>query len=124
MRCGPVEPWDVDADVELTTLAWVGSGARWAAVAAYCSCFLKLLSGLGDELLRVGPFLPHAFLRETCCEARLELVPERLPRDLGKVKGPPRESPRALPKERAERAFLCDGGRRPLDGRGSWHSAA
>ena len=23
LRCGPVEPWDVDADAQLTTLAWV-----------------------------------------------------------------------------------------------------
>ena len=92
----------------------MGSYARQTAVAAYDSCFLKLLSGLGDELLRVGLSLPHAFLRETCYEARLQVVPERLPRDLGKVGGPPGESPRALPEEGTGRAFLCDGRRRPF----------
>ena len=92
----------------------------WAAVAAYGPCFLKLLDCLGDELLRVGPSLSHAFLSEMCREARLQVVPKRLPCDLGKVGGPPGESPRALPEEGAERAFLCDRGRRPLDRRGSW----
>ena len=85
LRCGSVEPWYVDADAQLTTLAWVGSNARWAAVAAYCSCFLKLLRYLGDELLSAGRSLPSVLLKETCRETRLQVVPERLPRDVGKV---------------------------------------
>ena len=85
LRCGSVEPWYVDADAQLTTLAWVGSSARWAAVAAYCSCFLKLLRCLGDELLSTGRSSPGVLLRETCREARLHVVPERLPRDVGQV---------------------------------------
>ena len=32
LRCGPVEPWDVDADSQPAILAWMGSCARWAAV--------------------------------------------------------------------------------------------
>ena len=83
LRCGPVEPWDVDADAQLTTLAWVGSGTRWAAVAAYCPCFLKLLGDLDDELLSIGRSSPVVLLRETCRKARLHVVPERLPRDVG-----------------------------------------
>ena len=117
LRCGPIERWDVDADAQLTTLAWVGSSARWVAVAAYCSCFLKLLRYLGDEILSAGRSLPSVLLREACREARLHVVPERLPRDVGKVCGPPEESPRALPEEGAGRAFLCDRGRRPRCGR-------
>ena len=85
LRCGPVEPRDVDADAQLTTLAWVGSNARWAAVAAYCCCFLKLLRYLGDELLSAVRSLPSVQLRETCSETRLQVVPEHLPRDVGKV---------------------------------------
>ena len=85
LRCGLVEPWYVDADAHLTTLAWVGSNARWAAVAAYCSCFLKLLRYLGDELLSVGRSSPSVLLRGTCRETHLQVVPERLPRDIGKV---------------------------------------
>ena len=85
LRCSSVEPWYVDADAQLTTLAWVGSNARWVAVAAYCSCFLKLLSGLDDELLSTGRTSPGALLRVTCCEAHLHVVPERLPRDVGNV---------------------------------------
>ena len=63
--------------------------------------------------------MPYTFLRETCLEARLQVVPERLPRDLGEVGGPPGESPRALPEEGAGCAFLCDRGWRPLNGHGS-----
>ena len=63
----------------------MGSYAGQTAVAAYDSCFLKLPSGLGDELLRVGLSTPFAFLREMCCEAHLQVVPKRLPRDFGKV---------------------------------------
>ena len=55
MRRGPVEPWYVDADAQPAILAWMGSYARQAKIAAYDSWFLKLLSDLGDELLRVGP---------------------------------------------------------------------
>ena len=85
LRCGSVEPWYVDADAQLTTLAWVGSYARWAAIAAYCSCLLKLLRYLGDELLSVGRSLPSVLLKEMCHETRLQVVPERLPHDVGKV---------------------------------------
>ena len=85
LRRDSIEPWVVDADAQPAILAWMGSYAGQAAVAAHDSRFLQLLSDLGDELLRVGPSLPHAFLRETCCKARLQVVPERLPRDLGKV---------------------------------------
>ena len=85
LRCGSVEPWDVNADAQPTILAWMGGHARQAAIAAHGSCFLKLLSGLGDELLRVGLPTPCDFLRETCREARLQVVPERLPHDFGKV---------------------------------------
>ena len=85
LRCGSVEPWDVNADAQPTILAWMGSHARQAAIAAHGPCFLKLPSGLGDELLRVGLSTPCAFLREACCEARLQVVPERLPRDVGEV---------------------------------------
>ena len=63
---------------------------RWgamprAAVAAHGPRFLKLLNGLGNELLNIGLSLPYAFLRETCCEARLQVGPVGLPHDLGKV---------------------------------------
>ena len=119
LRRDSIEPWVVDADAQPAILAWMGSYARQAAVYRHDSRLLQLLSNLGDELLRVGPSLPYAFLRETCHEARLPVVPERLPRDLGKVSGSPGESPRALPEEGVGRAFLCDIGRRPLDGRGS-----
>ena len=85
LRRGPVEPWDVDADAQLTILARVGSYTRWAVVAAHCHCFLKLLSGLDDELLSARRSSPGALLRETCREARLHVVPERLPRDLSQV---------------------------------------
>ena len=113
-RGDSIEPWYVDADAQPTILAWVGSCARWAVVAAHGSCFLKLLGSLGDELLSGGRSSPCVHLRETCREACLQVVPERLPRDLGKVGGPPGESPRALPEEGAGRAFLCDGRRFPL----------
>ena len=119
LRRSSVEPWDVDADAQLTTLAWVGSNARWAAVTAYCSCCLKLLRYLGDELLSVGRSLHSVLPRETCHEAHLQVVPECLPRDLGKVGGSPRKSPRALPEEGAGRAFLCERGWRSLIGRRS-----
>ena len=69
------------------------------------------------ELPRIGPSLPYALLREACQEARPQVVPERLPCDLGKVSNSPGESPRALPEEGVGRAFLCDEGWRPLDGR-------
>ena len=85
LRWGPVEPWKIDADAQPAILAWVGSYARQTTIAVHGSCFLKLLSGLGDELLRVGLSLPCAILRETWCEARLQAVPKRLPRDFGKV---------------------------------------
>ena len=117
LRGGAVEPWDVDAETQPTILAWMGSYAKQTAIAAHDSRFLQLLSGLGDELLRVGSFFSYTFLREMCREARLQVVPKRLPRDLGKDGGSPGESPRALPEEGAGRAFLCNGGWRPLDGR-------
>ena len=117
LRRDSIEPWVVDADAQPTILAWMGSYAGQAAVAAHDSRFLQLLNDLGDELLRVGPSLPYAFLRETCREERLQVVPERLPHDLGKVRGPPGESPRAFSEEGTGHAFLCDGGWRTLDGR-------
>ena len=79
LRCGPVEPWDVDADVQPNILAC----ASRAAVAANGPRFLKLLSGLRNELLNVGLSMPYVFPRETCRESRLQVVPERLPRDVG-----------------------------------------
>ena len=66
LRRDSVEPWVVDADMQPAILAWMGSYARQTVVVAYDYCFLNLLSGLGDELLRVGSSLPHAFLREMC----------------------------------------------------------
>ena len=66
LRCDPVEPLVVDADAQPAILAWMGSYAGQAAVAAHDSRFLQLLSGLGDELLKVGSFFPYAFLREAC----------------------------------------------------------
>ena len=124
LRRDSIEPWVVDADAQPAILAWMGSYTRQAAIAVHDSRFLQLLSDLGDELLRVGPSLPHAFLRKTCREARLQVVPKRLPRDLGKVSGSRGESPRALPEEGAGRASLCDRGRHPLDGRMSGHGAS
>ena len=85
LRCDPVERWDVDADAQPAILTWMGSCARWAAVAAHGPGILQLLSGLGDELLSAGRPSPCELLRETCREARLQVVPERLPRDVGKV---------------------------------------
>ena len=49
------------------------------------SLLLKLLGGLDDELLSIGHSLPGALLREMFREARLHVVPEHLPRDVGKV---------------------------------------
>ena len=37
LRCGPVEPWDVDADAQPAILAWTGSYARQTVIAAYDS---------------------------------------------------------------------------------------
>ena len=54
LRCGSVEPWDVDADAQPTILTWMRSHARRAAVATHGPRFLKLLSGLGNELQNVG----------------------------------------------------------------------
>ena len=119
MRSDSIEPWVVDADAQPAILTWMGSYTGQAAVAAHDSLFLQLLGDLGDELLRVGPSFPYAFLREACHEARLQVGPKRLPHDLGKVGGSPRESPQALPEEGAGHAFLCDRGWRPLNGRGS-----
>ena len=65
LRCGLVEPWNVDADAQPAVLARMGSCAGWwAAVAAYGPCFLKLLICLGDELLSVGRSSPGVLLRE------------------------------------------------------------
>jgi hypothetical protein len=46
---------------------------------------LQFLRGLGDELLSGERSLPCVLLWETCLEARLQVVPERLPREVGKV---------------------------------------
>ena len=85
LRCDSVEPWVVDADAQPAILARMGSCARWAAVPALGSCILQLLSGLGDELLGAGRSSPGVLLRETCCKACIQVVPGRLPRDVGKV---------------------------------------
>ena len=117
LRCGPVEPWDVDADMQLTTLAWMESSSKWAADTAYCSCFLKLLSGLGDEILRAGRSSPGVLLSETCREARLHVVPERLPR--GKVSPPRAHGPDEHKEGRAGRAAVAgrrEGERREAGG--------
>ena len=58
LRCGSVEPWDVDADAQPTILAWMRVHAGQAAVAAHGSCFLKPLNSLDDELLNVGLSMP------------------------------------------------------------------
>ena len=58
---------------------------RWAVIAVHGPCIFQLLNGLVDELLSAECSLIDAFLRETCCKARLHVVPERLPRDVGKV---------------------------------------
>ena len=84
LRCGPVEPWNVDADAQLVILGKTRSCARWwAAVAAHGSCLLKLLGGLGNELLSTGHLVPSSLMREACGEACLHVVPERLPHDVG-----------------------------------------
>ena len=83
LRSGPVEPWDVDANMQPAILAWMGSSARWAVVAAHGSYILQLLSGLGDELLSIGLSLPGVLLRDMCREACLHVVPEHLSRDAG-----------------------------------------
>ena len=85
LRCGSVEPWYVDADTQPSILARMRSCTSRAAVAAHGSCFLLFLSGLGDELLSGGHSLPSALLRVTCREAHLQVVPKRLPREVGKV---------------------------------------
>ena len=35
LRCGPVEPWDVDADAQSAILAWMGSYAGQTVITAY-----------------------------------------------------------------------------------------
>ena len=47
------------------------------------SRLLKLLGCLGDELLSTSHTAPRALLVEARAEARLHVVPERLPRDVG-----------------------------------------
>ena len=84
LGCGPIKPWDVDADAQLIVLARTRSYARWwAAVAAHVSRFLKPLGRLGDELLSTMHSTPCALVREACIEACLHVVPEHLPRDIG-----------------------------------------
>ena len=119
LRHGLVEPWHVDADAQPTILAWMWGHGGQAVAVAHDSRLMQLLGVACDELLRVWSSLPRTFLRETCLEAPLQVVPKRLPRDLGKVGGFPRKSPRALPEEGAGCAFLCDRGWRPLNGRES-----
>ena len=46
---------------------------------------LAVPDGLGDELLGGGHFLSHVLLRNTCREARFQVVPKRLSREIGKV---------------------------------------
>ena len=84
LRRSPVEPEVVDADAQLIVLTKTRSRARWrAAVAAHGSHLLKLLGCLDDELLSTRHLMPCAHLVETRVEARLHVVPERLPRDVG-----------------------------------------
>ena len=84
LRCRLVEPWNVDADAQPTILGRMGSCVGWwATVAANGPCLLKLLGSLDDELLSTRRSLPSALLRETCGQARLHMVPECLPRDVG-----------------------------------------
>ena len=47
------------------------------------ACLLKLLGRLGGEFPSTWHPVPCALLAEACAEARLHVVPERLPRDIG-----------------------------------------
>jgi len=76
LRCGPVEPRDVDTHAQLPVLAWAGSRARWwAAIALHSSCLLNLLGCLGDELLSDWCLVPSALFAEARTEAHLHMVP-------------------------------------------------
>ena len=78
--CGPIEPWDVDADAELLTLSRAMSHAPWwAAITLQNHCLLDLLDCLADELLSALRLMPCTFSWEACIEACLHVVPERLP---------------------------------------------
>ena len=83
-RRGLVEPGDVDADVELPTLARaVSCTTQQAMITLQNPSFLNLLDCLADELLNAWCLTPAAFSWEACSEERLHMVPERLPRDPG-----------------------------------------
>ena len=62
-------------------------GVKAVCLARRCTSvrLLKLHDRLGDELLSGGHSWPCALLRVTCREARLHVVPKRLPREVGKV---------------------------------------
>ena len=83
-RRGPVEPWDVDADAELLTLARaVSSASRQATIALQNPSFLNLLDRLADELLNAWCLTPAAFSWEACSEERIHMLPEHRSRDIG-----------------------------------------
>ena len=83
-RCGPIEPWNVDAITELLTLSRAMSRARpWAAITLQNPCLLNLLDCLANELLNAWCLMPRAFSWEACAKACLHMVLERLPRDSG-----------------------------------------
>ena len=72
-RHGPVEPSDVDVGKELHPAV--------AAIALQNHCLMDLLDRLANELLNTWRLMPCAFSWQTCTEACLHMVPERLPRD-------------------------------------------
>jgi len=121
LRHGSVEPWDVDADAQPPALVCHGSYAWWCGVtlASHCPRLLKILDCVGDELLSTRRLALSTRLTETRDVARFQMVPERLPRDVGQVRGPPGESPQAQPESCAGRVSLCERGMRPIHERGS-----
>ena len=83
-RRGPVETGDVDADMELLTLARAMSRAmRQSTTTLQNPSFPNLLDCLADELLNAWCPPPAAFSWEACSEERLHVVPERHSRDIG-----------------------------------------
>ena len=85
LRCGPIESWDVDADAQLAGLVRDSSctGRRATTFVVHVLSLLKFLDCLGDEVLSTRSLVPCALLAEARAEARLHVVPERLPRHAG-----------------------------------------